>query len=133
MERLRKDFIKTTRKIGNSSGVLLPKSLLGAEVKVTVLSMPRNPKRDIMKYLEPILEEILGVYIIGKKEKTTEVIAISTRVRKVLERENYKIDIVPLKTFKKAIKEKKQITKDFLNAQVILNKKLFSELKELIS
>ena len=59
-----KEFYRRTVKVGNSAGVLLPKSLLGAEVKVSVINMPHNLKKDALRILEPILENIIGIYII---------------------------------------------------------------------
>ena len=62
-----KEFYRRTVKVGNSAGVLLPKSLLGAEVKVSVINMPHNLKKDALRILEPILENIIGIYIIKQE------------------------------------------------------------------
>ncbi|HLD98098.1 MAG TPA: hypothetical protein VI815_02140, partial [Candidatus Nanoarchaeia archaeon] len=133
-----KEFYRRTVKVGNSAGVLLPKSLLGAEVKVSVINMPHNLKKDALRILEPILENIIGIYIIkqefesnkesSKKQekseknrnKKTEILAVSTNIQKHFEKDNYVFDIVPLNQIKKSAKEKTQVKEKLQNAKPII-------------
>jgi len=125
----RKVFIRKTKKLGNSSGVLLPKSLLGADVRVTVIHPPMKIKKDVMNILEPVLEDILGVYLIKLEKNKAEVLAVSTKVNRHLEKARYKIDVVPLKVLKESLKEKKETAEKIKNAKVIINRKLLGELR----
>lgn len=121
-------FIKKTIKVGNSAGVLLPKNLLGSEVKVTVIKRPVNIKKKVLKVLEKELDEIWGIYIINREP--IEVIAISTNLRKVLHNEKIKISIVPLEIIKKDVRTKQVLRDKIEKAEVILNKSILSELKK---
>ena len=127
-----KVFYRRTIPVGNSSGVLLPKSLLGADVRVTLIRPPRNIKKDAMSLLSPILEHILGVYLISVENKNIELLAISTKINRHLERGSYKIDVVPLNVLKKSIKEKPETKEKIQKAKPILNGKLLSEIKKTI-
>ena len=144
-----KEFYRRAVKVGNSAGVLLPKSFLGAEVKVSIINPPHNIKKDVLKILEPILENIMGLSLIknnqennSKNEKNNqqntkethkkiEILAVSTNIQKHFEKENYIFDIVPLNIIKKSAKEKQQTKEKLQNAKPILNKALLIELKKL--
>ncbi len=119
-------FLRKTRKVGNSCGVLLPKYLLGADVRVFVATLPLAPKKDVMKILAPILEEILGVYFIKMQGKKAEILAVSTKVEEKIEKGRYKIDVVPLAE----VKKKREIIDKLKKAKVIINKKLLGELRK---
>ena len=117
------EFYKRAIKVGNSAGVLLPKSLLGARVKVSILSQPLNVKKDVLQLLDSYFEEIKGIYLMEMKTRSIEILAISNSLRKTITSSPYKIDIVPFNIIKKnekALKKLKQV-------KVILNKSLVSE------
>lgn len=110
-------------KVGNSAGVIIPKKLLGCEVKITVINQPLNLKKEVLKLLDSELDEIQGIYVTSKNP--IEVLAISHNMRKMLEEEKIKINIVPLAIVKKDIaKIKEKLSK----AEVILNKELLRRL-----
>ena len=119
------EFIKTTRKIGNSSGVLLPKSLLGSLVKVTILEKKIDVKKEAIKILYSYLPNILGIYIIGKNP--IEIIAISEKTRKIIKNEKMKISLVPLTIVRKDMKNPVLRAK-LAKAEIIFNRFLISEL-----
>ena len=130
--RTKRVFYKRTIRVGNSSGVLLPRNILGADVRITVVRLPRNTKRDIINLLSPILENILGVYLIWEREKSIEVLAVSINISRHIERDYYSIDVVPLERLKKSIKENKETKGKIMEATVIINTKLLSELKSIV-
>ncbi len=131
-EKLKKRiFYRRAIKVGNSSGVLLPKSLFGSELKITLIKPPRNIKRDLTLILSNMLEEIMGIYIINQNEKKIEILVPSSNINRHLEKGVYIIDIVPLNHLKKSIKEKKDIREKILKARAILNKILLEELKRI--
>ena|SRR3989344_7172568 len=144
----RRQFFRRAIKVGNSAGVLLPRAFLGSQVLVRIVNPPLNIKRDTIKLLEPVLEDLLGIFLISTAENTivaqnnlgnsaekiskkTEILAVSTlQQTKTIEKGNYKIDIVPLLILKKSIKEKSQTREKIAKAKPILNKRLLLELKK---
>jgi putative transposon-encoded protein len=129
---IRKVFYRRAIKVGNSAGVLLPKALLGADVRVAVIRPPRNIKKDSMKILTPILEHILGVYLINQTPKKAELLAISTNINQHMIKGQYEIDIVPLQVLKKSLKEKKETREKIKKAKVVINAKLLAEVRKII-
>ena len=120
------EFLRKAIKLGNSAGVILPKKLLGAEVRVIVISRPLNIKKEALKILDKDLHSILGIYILNKKP--AEVLAITSGIRKVIEA-SIKISLVPLDTIKKDLRANLQLRKKLEEAEVILNKSLLLSLK----
>lgn len=126
----KKVFYRRCVPFGNSSGVLLPKSLLGSDVRVLVIKPPVKIKKDAMAILEPILENILGVYLITKAEKKIELLAISTNINRHMEKGIYNIEVVPLNILKKSLKDKPETKENIQKAKTIINKKLLTEIRK---
>ncbi|MEK6820494.1 MAG: hypothetical protein AABX71_02165 [Nanoarchaeota archaeon] len=122
------DIIKKTIKLGNSAGVLLPKSLLGSEVKISVVNKPVNIKKDALKLLEPYFDELRGAYILN--EEPVEVLAISSRLKKIISEDNARISIVPLVLVKRDIKTNLNLRDKIIKAGTILNRALLADLKK---
>ncbi|MBI2630457.1 DUF2080 family transposase-associated protein [Candidatus Pacearchaeota archaeon] len=121
------EFIKKAIKLGNSAGVILPKRLLGADVKVVVIKRPIHLKKLVFELLEGNLADILSVFLIGKKP--LEVLAVSHSLEKVIETPQIKIKIIPLSLIKREIKTKSPIRGKIINSSPIMNSHLLSELK----
>jgi len=132
-EKKRTRFLRKTIKVGNSAGVLLPKYLLGADVRIMVVNPPLNIKRDTSRILEPFLEDIIGIYLLKLEKKKAQILAVSTKLSQQIEKGNYRIDIVPLNTLKKSLKQNKSLAEKIKTAKTIINKKLLLELRQLIS
>ena len=121
------EFLRKTVKVGNSSGVILPRKLLGSEVRVIVVKRPVNIKREVMKLIDSYLADILGIYITN--DSPIEVLAISTSIKELINDEKIKINIVPLSVIKRDIKNLK-LKEKIMKAKVILNKHLLFELRK---
>jgi antitoxin component of MazEF toxin-antitoxin module len=124
------EFLRKTVKIGNSSGVILPKSLLGSEVKVTVVKRPVNIKKQVLKLLNDMLEDLRGIYLVN--EKPIEVLAVSYKTKELLDNEKIKISIVPFVVIKRDIKIKPKLREKLMKAKTILNRHLLLELQKQI-
>ena len=124
------EFVKKAIKVGNSAGVLLPKDLLGSEVKIIVLNKPLNIKKDALKILENYFENILGIYIINISKDLIEILAISDNLKEIIQTGKYKISIVPLNMIKKDIKINPRLKVKLNQARTILNKALLFDLKK---
>jgi len=122
------EFIRIAKKLGNSSGVILPKKLLGAEVKITVVNMSLNIKKEVLKLIENYTEDILGIYLLSRKP--IEVLVISGNIKKIIETEKMKLIFVPLAIIKKDIKENLKLRSRILQAETIFNKFLLAELRK---
>ncbi len=124
------EFLKKAIKVGNSAGVLLPKKLLGSEVKITVINRPINIRKEVIKLLEQYFIDLIGIYILNKKP--IEVLAISTNLRKIIMNGKLKISIIPISVIKRDIKTKPKLKAKLIRAESILNKSLLFELKKQI-
>jgi len=132
------EFYKKTVKVGNSAGVLLPKNLLGAEVKITVVERPVNIRKDVFKVLAPYLEDILGIYLTGDyareeedENSHVEILAISDSISKIFRIGKYNVTILPLAKAEKALKENiVSIHLKIKEAKPILNKFMLKKLHE---
>lgn len=121
------EFIKKAVRVGNSAGVILPKKLLGSEVKITLISRPFNLKKVIFKLLSSHLQDIIGIYVINKNP--LEVLAISSSTKEKIPHDKFSLFIIPLSVVRKDIVNN-QVLKEKLNsAEVILNKSLLDTLK----
>jgi len=124
------EFLKKATKVGNSAGVLLPKKLLGSEVKITVINRPINIRKEVIKLLEQYFIDLIGIYILNKKP--IEILAISTNLRKIITDGKLKISIIPISIIKRDIKTKPKLKAKLIRAEPILNKSLLFELKKQI-
>ena len=123
------EFIKKTVKVGNSSGVILPRKLLGSEVKVIVVKRPLNLKKEAIKLLGPFFRDLAGIYI--TQENPVEILAISSALKKIIEDGNskIKISIVPLSIIKRDLKISSVLKEKLGRAKTILNRSLLAELR----
>ena len=128
----KQEFIKKAIKVGNSAGVLLPKSLLGSEVKITLIKKPLDIKKDVLKILENYFPDLLGIYIINLG-KQIEILAISADITKIIHLGKYKISLVPLNQVKKDVKENEKLNLKLKQAKIILNRALLFDLRKEVS
>ncbi|MBI2124470.1 hypothetical protein HYT92_01635 [Candidatus Pacearchaeota archaeon] len=122
------EFLRKTVRVGNSAGVVLPRKLLGSEVKITVVNMPINIKKEVLRLIDDCLENVLGIYITNKKP--IEVLVISDDIKKVVEEEKIKVIIVPLSQIKKDMKTNFVLRSKLEKAGAILNKSLLSKIQK---
>lgn len=122
------EFIKKAVKVGNSAGVLLPKKLLGSEVRVIVLSRPIDIRKIVFKNISPFLPDVLGIYTLHKNP--LEVLVITHSTKKIIESSSFKISLVPLTIVKRDIKSNPSLREKISQAEPILNKSLILQLKE---
>ena len=135
-----------TRAVGNSSGVLLPREWLNKKVVVTLVEpSEKEIVQDIIKilYESRILEEVLGIYLIGsharKKGEITpesdiDILIITENITKTINKDNYQINLVKNSTLLKSLKEKPFYYYPMIyEAKTLLNSGLLSDYKNLKS
>ncbi len=129
-------MIKQIVKVGNSAGVVLPKSWYGGRVKIELIEKPLDIKKDVLKILEPYLNDIQGVYLTGsyarreqEKDSDVDIIAISEKIRKKITSGKYKIEIYPMKNIKETLKKHPiMFYPAFYESKTIINNALLQKL-----
>ena len=125
------EFLRKAVKVGNSAGVILPKRLLGSEVRVIVVNMPIDIKKEVIRLIGDYFRDILGIYITNKKP--IEALVISDDIKKIIEDEKLKAILVPLAQIKKDIKTNFALRNKLEKVKiddVILNKDLLFKLQK---
>jgi hypothetical protein len=120
------EFIKKAIRVGNSAGVLLPKKFLGAEVKITIIKKATDYKKISLKLLSPYLEDIESACITSFTP--LDIIAITTKTKKILKNSQIKISFVPKEVFIRDYKNNLQLRKIIEKASYIINKNFFNNL-----
>jgi len=59
------ELIRPIVRVGNSAGVILPKDWLSGKARVELVEKPLNIKRDVLEILDPYLDDIQGIYLVG--------------------------------------------------------------------
>jgi len=87
------ELIKTTIRVGNSAGVLLPKKYLNSQVKIIL--EPLNIEKDVIDILmkENLLTDVMGVYLTGSYareeqniESDIDILVITSNINKKIVR-----------------------------------------------
>ncbi|MEK6823432.1 MAG: nucleotidyltransferase domain-containing protein [Nanoarchaeota archaeon] len=96
------ELIKPIVKVGNSAGVILPKNWINGKARIKLIEKPLNIKKDILEILEPYLQEIEGVYLIGSyargeqtKESDVDVLVITNKINKKIKKGKYELILIP--------------------------------------
>lgn len=135
---LNMELTKSVIKWGNSAGILLPKEWLNNQVKVILIDRSLEIKKEVLNILEPYLEDILGVYLVGsfargeqEKDSDIDIIAISSKTKKDIVSGKYHISIATLQGIRKTMGAYPElIIPRMREAKVILNPQLLEEIKE---
>ena len=132
------ELLRDVAKWGNSSGVLLPKEWMGNQVKITLVDRTLEIKKESLNILEPYLEDLLGIYLVGSyargeqdKDSDIDIIAISKKTKKEIVSGKYNISLITLDSAEKTLKKNPILILPRLNeAKAILNGSLLEELKD---
>lgn len=110
---MEQELIRVARRVGTSSGVILPIKLLGATVKVSVLEEPINPLLDSLRILEKhkLSSDVLSIGLIGSYARgendvgsDVDILVISEGVNMTIEKGKYSIVVVSRNELKKSLK-----------------------------
>lgn len=105
------EIVRTTIRLGNSAGVLLPKEWLNTEVKVVL--QPLNIEKDVIQILlgEDLLKDVLGAYVVGsyaRKEQTIDsdidILIITINTNKRIKNGKYDILLISKESLEKQLK-----------------------------
>jgi len=130
---------KETIKMGNSSAVLLPKSWMNSKVKIELIRKPLNIKQDIFEILNPYLEDVLGIYLVGSyargeeaRESDVDILVITNKTNSKIEHGKYNIILVSLENMEKELKKNIfPLLPMLIEAKSILNSKIIKQNKDI--
>jgi predicted nucleotidyltransferase len=131
-------IIRKVTEIGNGAHIFIPKEWVGSQVKVVLIARSLNIKKDVLNILEPYLEDIIGVYLVGSyargeqdSKSDIDIIAISKNTKKEITSGKYHISISTLEGIKKTLGYYPElILPRIMEAKVILNPEILEELKK---
>ncbi len=98
---MKQELIKPVVKVGNSAGVILPKNWINGKARIELIEKPLDIKKDILEILEPYLQDIEGVYLIGSyargeqtKESDVDVLVITNKINKKIKKGKYELILI---------------------------------------
>ena len=107
---MKQELLKPIVKVGNSAGVILPKEWLNGKARIELIEKPLDLKKDIFEILEPYLNEVVGVYIVGsyaRNEQTpdsdVDVLVITNALNKKIKKGRYELICIPKKELEKQL------------------------------
>lgn len=135
---MKNELIKSTIRVGNSAGVLLPKEYLNTQVRIVL--QPLNIEKDILDILleRKLLPKILGVYLVGsyaRGEQTidsdVDVLIITDNLNDKIKKGRYDLMLVSKELVNKKMRENIfPLLPMIIEAKPIINKKLLEKYKK---
>ncbi len=128
---------RTIVKVGNSAGVLLPRAWLHGKAKITLVEKPLDIKKDVFEIIDPYLEDVLGIYLVGsyarneqRDDSDVDLIVISQNTKKEIVSGRYHISMITLNGVKKVLRKNPLLLLPRLvESKAILNNSLIMDLK----
>ncbi len=132
------ELIKPIVKVGNSAGVVLPKEWLNGKAEVRLVEKPLDIKKDIFDILEPYLEDVMGIYLVGsyaRGEATSrsdvDVLVITNKTSEKIEKGKYSIIIITKENVERALEDNVILILSMIKeAKPLVNKDLIKEYKK---
>lgn len=132
------EIIKNVARWGNGAGILLPREWLGNQVKIILVDRTLEIKKEVLSILEPYLEDILGIYIVGsyargeqEERSDVDVLAITNKTRKKIKSGKYDINMIDKEDVEKQLKNNiLPLLPMIKEARVIINPDLIERYKK---
>ena len=126
------EIIKTAIRVGNSAGVLLPRELLGREVRVVL--EPLNIEKEVLDILmnKEILNNIIGIYLIGSYARgeqmigsDVDILVITDKINKRIKKGKYEMICISKEEIENQLEENAlPILAMIKEAKIIINQDL---------
>src|SRR3989338_11049278 len=107
-----RELIKPIVRVGNSAGVLLPKNWINGKARIELIEKPIDIKKDILEILDPYLQNIEGIYLIGSyargeqtKESDVDVLVITNKINKKIKRGKYELILISKENVESALEK----------------------------
>ena len=125
--------------MGNSACVILPKSWINGKARIELIQKPINITKDILEILEPHLQGILGIYLIGSyargeqtEKSDIDILVITENINKKITKGKYEIILISKESLEKTLKKNILPLLPMLKeAKSILNEKLIEDYKKI--
>jgi predicted nucleotidyltransferase len=133
------EITRNVSKWGNGAGILLPKEWIGNQVRIILVNRTLEIKKEVFSILEPYMDEIAGIYLVGSYARGEEtetsdidVLVIANTLKKEIISGKYHISIISIASLKKTLEGRypELILPRLAEAKVLLNKNLIEELKQ---
>jgi len=135
---MKQELIKPIIKVGNSAGVLLPREWLNGKARIELVEKPLDINKEVLQILEPYLEDVVGIYIVGSyarheetEESDIDILAITQKTEKHIKPGKYDILLIPKEIIEQQLeKDALPILPMLIEAKPILNKGLLDKYKK---
>ncbi|MFW5847117.1 MAG: nucleotidyltransferase domain-containing protein [Nanoarchaeota archaeon] len=135
----KQELIKPIIRVGNSSGVVLPKEWLNGKAKVKLIEKPLDIKKDILEILDPFFESIKGIYLCGsyaRQEQTeksdVDFLIITSNVNKRIQQGIYNAILISEQELERQLRENALPVLQMLKeSKVLLNKQLIEDYRKI--
>src|SRR3989344_3518371 len=134
------EIVKRVVPFGNGSIVFTPKKWIGQTVRVILEQEPINIKEDVLKTLQPFLEQVEGIYLFGsfarneqEIDSDIDVLVIASKKFKLEKKGKYEFIVVERSQLEKKLQGKNPLYffSILQEAKPILNESLLNELKQI--
>ena len=125
---MKQEIIKQAFKLGNSSGILLPKEWNGRKVAVRLIE--KSIQQEILDILseEDLLKNVIGIFLAGSyaRDEETEtsdidILVITDSINKQIKKGKYDLFIISKEKFEKTFMKSIYLASLINEAKVILN------------
>ena len=138
---MKQELIKPIVKVGNSAGVLLPREWLNGKAKIELVEKPLNIKKDVLEILDPHLEDIIGIYLVGSyarneqtKESDIDIMAVTNKTSNRIKQGKYDILLITKEDVEKVLKYNVlPILPMLKEAETIINKDYLNSVKDILN
>ena len=128
------ELIKKIVRIGNSSGVVLPKEWLNGKARVELIEKPANTQKVIFEILEQDLADVEGIYLVGsyaRKEENEksdiDVLVITHKTNKKIIHGKYEVILISYDSLKNVLEKNiLPFLPMIIEAKAIVNDKLLN-------
>jgi len=131
------EIIKPIIRVGNSAGVLVPKEWINGSARVELIVKPLNIRKDILEILNPYLEDIIGIYLIGSyargeqiEKSDVDVLVITQKISKRIKKEKYDILLITKNEINYTLKNNAlPLMPMLMEAKAIINEEYLKSIK----
>jgi len=107
-----RELIKPIVRVGNSAGVLLPKNWINGKARIELIEKPIDIKKDVLEILDPYLQNIEGIYLIGSyareeqtKKSDVDILVITNKINKKIKKGKYEIILISKEKVESALEK----------------------------
>jgi predicted nucleotidyltransferase len=132
------ELIRNVGKWGNSGGILVPKELIGNQVRIITINRTDKIKKEVLNILLDYLEDVIGIYLTGsysrgdqEESSDIDIIVITNKIKKEIKSGKYHLSLIPLQNMERIMeKNPLMIAPRLMEAKEIINPELLKILNK---